>query len=217
MTDIDVEYSNVYSNGRATFSQQQLERSRPRSLMYMYKLNEQQNFACRLKQYNGNSVCITLSPSDTLSDLYEKTENAIHNGVAYDLTPLRIYPKGAHGNVAISLINRPTLGDLSVEWCKKEYNIENDCTWENKKIKDLFVLSNENVIRSIPNLSHIRLNDFIKSNPSCFIPDPNSSFLKTYVIYVVDEKALEDMLKIKSESYWDTLKKMFSKSFSCKI
>lgn len=185
MTDIDVEYSNVYSNGRATFSQQQLERSRPRSLMYMYKLNEQQNFACRLKQYNGNSVCITLSPSDTLSDLYEKTENAIHNGVAYDL--------------------------------KKEYNIENDCIRENKKIKDLFVLSNENVIRSIPNLSHIRLNDFIKSNPSCFIPDPNSSFLKTYVIYVVDEKALEDMLKIKSESYWDTLKKMFSKSFSCKI
>jgi len=34
------------------------------------------------------------------------------------LTPLRI--SNAHGNVAIPLINRPKLGDLSVEWCKGE-------------------------------------------------------------------------------------------------
>ena len=33
-------------------------------------------------------------------------------------TPLRIYPKGAHGNVAIPPINRPILGDLNVQWCK---------------------------------------------------------------------------------------------------
>jgi hypothetical protein len=26
----------------------------------------------------------------------------------------------AHGNVAIPLINRPILGDLNVQWCKRE-------------------------------------------------------------------------------------------------
>jgi len=34
------------------------------------------------------------------------------------ITPLRI--SNAHGNVAIPLINRPILGDLNVQWCKKQ-------------------------------------------------------------------------------------------------
>ena len=34
-------------------------------------------------------------------------------------TPLRIYPKGAHGNCYFALINRPRMGDLIVQRCKK--------------------------------------------------------------------------------------------------
>lgn len=35
-----------------------------------------------------------------------------------EFTPLRIL--NAHGNVAIPLINRPIMGDLNVQWCKKD-------------------------------------------------------------------------------------------------
>jgi hypothetical protein len=185
--DLHVDYSSVYP-GVSAFTEE-THRRRLDSFRYMTKLVEEQNFVCRVKNFNGESWCVSFSPADTLVDLYEKTETTLENGIAFDL--------------------------------RKEYNLDNSNlpNQDNCKIHDLFVCSNQKTINSIPRNAKIRLHDYIRSNPNYFIPDPQSPYLRTYTIYIVDKEAYAHMKKTytSASNYWESLKTMFSKTMSCKL
>ena len=180
MSEFEVELSNVYYDVSSSNEKSSVSR--------LYELSQLQNFVCRVLDFNGNSLCISHSPADTLNDLYEKVGLTMTNGVAYDL----------HKEYSI----------YSYEVPEKE----------DRRVIDIFVCSNKGEIKSIPRTSRVRLHDYISSNPAYFAMDPSCPLIRTYTLYVVDNISLEQMKLITpSMTYWDMLFSAFSKSFSCKI